>query len=307
MLLNILKSRSALEDMKEIKKLKERLTTSKNGLENLQYRLIENEKNISILNEKITQIKSDNKFLSDQLIKLKDKGENLTYDEEQIFEDIKYFIHILIAKERESKISQRIKNIFDEKEQIIKEINNELGNLNNKINGELGSLNNKTNEELSSLTKGVNFVFFSPDTKLDLPSYINHSFVKTLASFGLIKLITSTTVKFLENKLNDIDNQVKELKLNIKNIKDELILSSRQIENEETIFKYLCQEKINIDNNLKINMVSIELYKVLFDLLKFDSLNALKLHLDNIFKMEPILSNNLKLKNLYMNICEEIN
>ena len=231
-----------------------------------------------------------NIFLSNQLIELKGKEKSLKYDENQIFEEIKYFVDILIAKEREIRISKAIKNISDEKNQIIKQINYALITLSQSSSSK--------NSNYDSSSKSSNDGFSFDD---------NHDFIRIQFSSGLLTGITSSIVKFLKNKLKDINVQVEQLNLNLKNIKNELILINQQIETEEVTFKCLCQEKLNLDNNLKISIASIEFYKVLFSYLECKSLNELKLYLDNIFKLKPILNSNPKIKNLYLNICKEIN
>ncbi|MGL5367695.1 MAG: hypothetical protein ACRDAG_05270 [Cetobacterium somerae] len=283
MLLTILQSGF---DIVEIKNLKNKLATSKTALKNLELILLENNQNLKKLNRKVDEIIFGNIFLSNQLIELKGKEKNLKYDENQIFEDIKYFVDILIAKEREIRISKAIKNISDEKNQIIKQINYTLITLNQSSNSK--------NSNYDSSSKSSNDGFSFDD---------NHDFIRIPFSFGLL----STIIKFLKNKLKDINIQVEQLNLNLKNIKNELILINQQIETEEVTFKSLCQEKLNLDNDLKISMASIEFYKVLFSYLECKSLNELKLHLDKIFKLNPILNSNFKLKNLYLDICKEIN
>lgn len=283
MLLTILQSGF---DIVEIKNLKNKLATSKTALKNLELILLENNQNLKKLNRKVDEIIFGNIFLSNQLIELKGKEKNLKYDENQIFEDIKYFVDILIAKEREIRISKAIKNISDEKNQIIKQINYTLITLNQSSNSK--------NSNYDSSSKSSNDGFSFDD---------NHDFIRIPFSFGLL----STIIKFLKNKLKDINIQVEQLNLNLKNIKNELILINQQIETEEVTFKSLYQEKLNLDNDLKISMASIEFYKVLFSYLECKSLNELKLHLDKIFKLNPILNSNFKLKNLYLDICKEIN
>lgn len=287
MLLSILQSGV---DIVEIKNLKNKLTTSITVLEKLELTLLKNNQNLKKLNRKVDEITFGNIFLFNQLIELKGKEKNLKYDEDQIFEEIKYFVDILIAKEREIRISKAIKNISDEKNQIIKQINYALITLSQS--------NNSKNSNYDSSSKNSNDSFSFDD---------NHDFIRIPFSFGLLTGITSSIVKFLKNKLKDINIQVEQLNLNLKNIKNELILINQQIETEEVTFKSLCQEKLNLDNNLKISMASIEFYKLLFSYLECNSLNELKLYLDNIFKLNPILNSNLKIKNLYLNICKEIN
>lgn len=283
MIFNLFKTTTIIDDILEIKNLKTTLDTSKIVIEELRNNLVQNKKEYDVLNNKLLKIKIRNKDISSEIANFKSKEKELIYDENELFEDLKYIIDFLLIKQKEKQISNEVAIISHKKNAVIKNINLEISNISK--NDPLDNINYRNSSYNNSSSIYLNF----------------------LKSPSMLRILSITTIKVLEKKINLINEIVEELRVELIKMNYSLRLTDQSIDQEQSLLKYLSEEKINLDTNIKINMVSIDLYSVLYGAINSQSLDILKLYLEDAFKNNPILEKNLKIKQLYFDICKELN
>lgn len=283
MIFNLFKTTTIIDDIIEIKNLKNTLDTSRVVIEELRNNLVQNKKEYDVLNNKLLKIKIRNKDISSEIANFKSKEKELIYDENELFEDLKYIIDFLLIKQKEKQISNEVAIISHKKNLVIKNINLEISNISK--NDPLDNINCRNSSYNNSSSIYLNF----------------------LKSPSMLRILSITTIKVLEKKINLINKIVEELRVELIKMNDSLRLTDQAINQEQSFLKYLSEEKINLDTNIKMNMVSIDLYSVLYGAINSQSLDILKLYLEDAFKNNPILEKNLKIKRLYFDICKELN
>lgn len=283
MIFNLFKTTTIIDDIIEIKNLKNTLDTSRVVIEELRNNLVQNKKEYDVLNNKLLKIKIRNKDISSEIANFKSKEKELIYDENELFEDLKYIIDFLLIKQKEKQISNEVAIISHKKNLVIKNINLEISNISK--NDPLDNINCRNSSYNNSSSIYLNF----------------------LKSPSMLRILSITTIKVLEKKINLINKIVEELRGELIKMNDSLRLTDQAINQEQSFLKYLSEEKINLDTNIKMNMVSIDLYSVLYGAINSQSLDILKLYLEDAFKNNPILEKNLKIKRLYFDICKELN
>ena len=234
--------------------------------------------------EKEKELKNKNEIMEKELDEIKSKWETINEEKNELINNAsKYVINKENNKNNEIYLQSMINKLKKEKE-ILENENNSLIKNNSQLNEQVITINNKIKFEISQNKKSNESLLYQKDS---LIKELN----KKINNFIEINLRDKNTIENINNENESLNNKIKEYKINENNLKSELILLKKKL--NESIHKITTMDQTNttetVNNQKKLSNLQAEKKGTKE---KIDSINNNNNQLNSLSPEQNIVNNN---------------
>ena len=234
--------------------------------------------------EKEKELKNKNEIMEKELDEIKSKWEKINEEKNELINNAsKYVINKENNKNNEIYLQSMINKLKKEKE-ILENENNSLIKNNSQLNEQVITINNKIKFEISQNKKSNESLLYQKDS---LIKELN----KKINNFIEINLRDKNTIENINNENESLNNKIKEYKINENNLKSELILLKKKL--NESIHKITTMDQTNttetVNNQKKLSNLQAEKKGTKE---KIDSINNNNNQFNSLSPEQNIVNNN---------------